>query len=119
MAYRFEKLKVWSESRLFIKDVFIVVNKFPPKEYSIKDQIKRAVISIALNIAEGSDKKSDKDFIRFLRMSLGSINEAVTAFYIALDLKFMTKEDFDTLYEKSNDISRMINGLVRSLNEKK
>jgi len=119
MSYRFEKLNVWIETRLLIKDIYLICNKFPRSElYCLGDQIKRAAISIALNIAEGSDKKSDKDFIRFLRISLGSINEVVTALYIALDLKFINQKDFDILYEKSNKISKMTNGLIRSLNEK-
>lgn len=116
MSYRFEQLNVWIESRSFIKNIYLICNKFPRSEsYCLNDQIRRAAISIALNIAEGSDKKSDKDFIRFLRTSLGSVNEVVTALYIALDLKFITQNDFDMLYEQSNKISKMINALVRSL----
>lgn len=118
MSYRFEKLNIWLEARDYIKSIYLVVEKFPAKEYSLKDQLKRAAISIALNIAEGSDKKSDKDFIRYLRISIGSINETVTILFIAKDLNFISEKDFSSNYEKSHEISRMINGLVRKLNEK-
>jgi len=116
MAYKFEQLKVWIEARLFIKEIYRVVNKFPRKEqFILVDQIKRASISIALNIAEGSDKKSDKDFIRYLRMSIGSINEVITALYIALDLGYIKSNDFNKLYELSHKLTAMINALIRKI----
>lgn len=118
MFYRFKKLNVWIESRSFIVDVYKVTHKFPISErYALTNQLKRAVISIALNIAEGSDKKSDKDFIRFLRISLGSINEAVTCLYIALDLRYLKQKDFDTLYLQANKITAMLNALISKLNQ--
>lgn len=120
MSYRFEKLNVWGESRLFIKEIYLIVNSFPAKEiFVLGDQLKRAVISIALNIAEGSDKKSDRDFIRFLRISLGSVNEVVTALYIGKDLNLIKDSKFNNLYDHANKLSAMINSLIRKLNETK
>jgi four helix bundle protein len=120
MSYRFEKLNVWTESRNFIRDIYLVINDFPSKEiFILGDQLKRAAISIALNIAEGSDKKSDRDFIRFLRISLGSLNEVVTALYIAKDLNYLNDKTFQKLYLNANKLSAMINALIAKLNEKK
>jgi len=119
MSYRFEKLNVWIKSRDFIKTIYFVTEKFPAKEFSLKDQLKRAVVSIALNIAEGSDKKSDKDFIRFLRISIGSTNEVVTILYIAKDLGFMHEKDFINAYNLSCEIVRMLNALIGKLNANK
>lgn len=119
MYYNFEKLGVWAESRIFIKKIYILLNKLPKIEnYIICDQIKRASISIALNIAEGSDKRSKKEFIRYLRISLGSINEVVTALYIVRDLEYINDTDFKSLYDYSHKLSAMINALIGKLNEK-
>lgn len=118
MYYRFEKLDVWIESRLFIKIIYLVVAKLPKSEqFILGEQIKRAAISIALNIAEGSDKKSDKDFVRYLRIALGSINEVVTALYIARDLQYLSQENFLKLYEQSHKLSAMIHALIKKLND--
>lgn len=118
MAYKFERLNVWIEARSFIKDVYRIVDKLPRKEqFILGDQIKRAAISIALNIAEGSDKKSDREFIRYLRISIGSINEVITALYIALDLIYIKNNDFQKLYEFSHKLTAMINALIRKIHE--
>lgn len=119
MSYRFEKLEVWKDAREFIGLIYGVLLKFPQIErYVLVDQIRRAAISIALNIAEGSDRKSDIEFIRFLRIAISSLNEVVTGLYIALDLRYLEKSDFDLLYEKSNRLSSRINALIRVLSKK-
>lgn len=118
MAYKFERLNIWIEARSFIKEIYKVVDKLPRKEqFILGDQIKRAAISIVLNIAEGSDKKSDRDFTRYLRMSIGSINEVVTALYIALDLGYIKSNDFQKLYDFSHKLTAMINALIRKIHE--
>jgi len=119
MPYNFEKLNVWQESRLFIKEIYFLIGKFPKTEqFALVDQIKRAVISIALNIAEGADKRSNKDFIRYLRISIGSVNETVTCLYIAKDLAYISDQEFQKCYEFAHKLSAMLNALVRKLNEK-
>lgn len=119
MQYNFEKLNIWQESRAFIKEVYKVLAHFPESErYALANQIKRAAISIALNIAEGSAKKSKKDFIRYLRISTGSIYELITALYIARDLKYLADSQFDVLYQHSHKLSAMIYALIRKLDEK-
>jgi four helix bundle protein len=79
------------------------------------DQIRRAAVSIALNISEGSDKKSDAEFIRYLRISAGSVNEVVTALYIAVDLKYLNKDDFGKLYRSANILAAKLNALINSI----
>lgn len=119
MYYRFEKLNVWIEARSFVKSVYQILDSFPSSEKRILiDQIKRAAVSIVLNIAEGSDKNSDKDFIRYLRISLGSINEVVAALFIAKDLCYINEESFILMYEKTHKLSAMINAFIRKINEK-
>ena len=83
MSFRFEKLTVWKDARKFISNTYSLTKMFPTEEkFGLIDQIRRAAVSVALNIAEGSDRKSDAEFKRFLRMAIGSCEEVVTAFYI-------------------------------------
>ncbi|MEX2028100.1 MAG: four helix bundle protein [Candidatus Curtissbacteria bacterium] len=117
MSFRFEKLNVWQDSRNFIKHIYSITRRFPSEEkFGLTDQIRRASVSVALNITEGSDRKSDTEFRRFLRMSITSLEEVVTGLYIALDQKYITQKQFGGLYEESNLLAAGINALVKSLN---
>lgn len=116
MSFRFEKLDVWKQGREFATKVYLVTSKFPNSEkFALVDQLRRAVVSIVLNIAEGSDRKSDKEFIRFLRMSIGSTEEVVTALFIALDLDYVNKTVFDELYSEANFLVSRLNALIKSI----
>lgn len=96
--------------------IYRITTGFPKSElYGLVDQLRRAAISISLNIAEGSDRKSDVDFKRFLRMAIGSVNEVVTGLYIAADLKYLKREDFNSLYLKANSLTAKLNALVKSM----
>lgn len=97
--FRFEKLTVWKDARQFTSAVYKVTKSFPAKEnFGLTNQIRRAAVSITLNIAEGSTKGSDADFKRFLKMAQGSLNETITGFYIALDQGFVSKKEFNPIY---------------------
>ena len=116
MYYRFENLEVWKKAREFIVNIYKLTDKFPKNElFGLTSQIKRASISIALNISEGSDRRSDPDFRRFLRISIGSIDEVVTGLYIALDLKFINQQEFDCLYRESHSLTSQIRALIKKL----
>ena len=116
MSFRFEKLEIWQQARKFAVEVYKITSKYPNYEkFSLVNQLRRAVISIALNIAEGSDRKSDKEFIRFLRVAIWSVEEVVTGLFISLDLNYINKKDFDKLYDEANIIVSRINALVNKL----
>lgn len=116
MKFRFENLQVWQDARKFISGIYIVTKKFPQDEiFGLTNQIRRAAVSVALNIAEGSDRKSDVEFRRYLRMSLTSIEEVVSALYIALDQKYLVQSDFNQLYQDANMIAAKINALIKKL----
>lgn len=118
MSFRFENLEIWQETRNLVKDVYTITRNFPAEErFGLTNQIRRASVSIALNIAEGSDKKSDIDFRRFLRMSIGSCEELVTGLYIALDQKCIQKDKFDIIYDNCNLLVIRINALIKSLKQ--
>ena len=116
MSFRFEKLNVWQDARVFVKHIYTITKKLPSDErFSLVDQLRRAVVSVALNITEGSDRKSDVEFRRFLRISITSVEEVVTGLYIALDQKYITQKQFGELYQEANNLVARINSLVKSL----
>ena len=114
MGYQsFEDLEVWQRGcRLAV----LIFKSFQPsKEFTLKDQIQRAALSIPSNIAEGSERGSLKDFAHFLNISKGSCGELRTQLYIARKLDYLGKADFDKLVAESREISSMLEGLRRSL----
>lgn len=116
MSFRFEKLTVWQEARKFCGEIYKIAKNFPKEErFGLIDQLRRAAVSIALNIAEGSDRKSDREFKRYLRMAITSCEEVVTALYISLDQNYLNKKDFDILYEDANRLVARLNALINSL----
>ena len=116
MSFKFEKLEVWQQARRFAVAIYKTTSSFPKEEkYSLVDQLRRAAISIALNIAEGSNRNSDKEFVRFLRIAIGSIDEVITGLYLSLDLGYINKSKFDNLYQEANILVKRINALIKSI----
>ncbi len=119
MSFRFEKLKVWQEARIFANHIYAITRTFPKDErFGLIDQLRRASVSVCLNITEGSDRKSDIEFRRYLRMAITSIEEVVTALYLSLDEEYITQKDFDSLYEEANKLVAMINALIKSISSR-
>jgi four helix bundle protein len=117
MAYQsFKKLEVWKWACRLGVDVCRTLAR--TKQYVLKDQMQRAAISIPSNIAEGSERDSKQDFIRFLRIAKGSAAELRTQTYIALKLELLNKEEADTFVNETKEISAMLQGLIRSLSPK-
>jgi four helix bundle protein len=114
MAYQsFEKLEVWKRAGRLAVDICRTLAK--SKQYVLKDQMQRAAISIPSNIAEGSERDSKQDFIRFLRIAKGSAAELRTQTYIALKLELLNKDEADSFVNETKEISAMLQGLIRSL----
>ncbi len=109
----FEDLEVWQKSCRLCVDVYRQLSCC--RDYSLKDQICRAAVSVASNIAEGSERGSDKDFIRFLKIALGSAAELRTQLYIAAEVEVIPKVKSKEYIERIKVISRMLQGLVTSL----
>ena len=116
MPYRFENLEVWKEARIFVNTIYSITKTFPKDErFSLISQLRRAALSVLLNITEGSDRKSDIEFIRFLRISYTSMEEVIAACYIALDQKYLPQQEFDSIYNLSHILGKKINALIRSI----
>ncbi len=105
MKFKCEDLEVYNLSRKLVVKIYQITDKFPQSEkYGLRLQIRRSVTSISLNIAEGSGKSTNKDFANFIRIAIGSLIETDTSLKIAIDLKFITKNDYtkiDKLLEKT------------------
>lgn len=115
----YKDLLVWQKSLLLIKLVYKSLQSFPKDEtWALTSQIKRSVISVASNIAEGSSKRSTREFIRFLNISYGSLAELEAQLIIAAELGFLSQPDLISLTDRCNEIGKMLNGLIRSLNNK-
>jgi four helix bundle protein len=100
-----------------VTDIYLLTNSFPNHErFGLTSQTQRAAVSIPTNIAEGSAKSSNKDFARFLEMSIGSSFELETELILALNLKYIDLVVFTTIQTKINEIQKMINGFKQSLN---
>lgn len=118
MTYRFENLEVWKLARQFVKVIYAITKDFPKDElFGLTSQVRRAALSILLNVTEGSDRKSDVEFIRFLRIAYTSMEEVLAGCYIALDQKYVSQERFNFIYEASNILGKKINALIKSLNK--
>jgi four helix bundle protein len=116
-GHNFREIKAWQLSRSLVKDIYVLTAKFPDDErFGLISQIRRAAISIPSNIAEGSGR-SDKDFARFLSISLSSAYEVETQLILSFDLTFATKEDLEEIGKKVREVQRMIYGLQRKLSK--
>lgn len=116
MAFKFENLKVWQRSLEFTLEIDRLIKKFPDNEkFALSSQMKRAGDSISLNIAEGSTGQSNKEFARFLGISLRSVIEVVGCLHIGKKRGIVPEEDFLRMYNELEEIIKMIQALRNSL----
>ena len=114
MAYQsFEDLEVWKRGCRQAVDVYRTLEDC--RRYSLKDQMERASLSVPSNIAEGAERDSRGDFIRFLRISKGSNGELRTQIYVAAELGLIESDKSRQMIAESKEISSMLQGLIRSL----
>jgi len=114
--HRFKELEIWKRSRLFCSEVYKLTSNFPDSEkFGLTNQLRRATVSIASNIAEGSSRKSNKDFSRFLEITLGSCYEIETQLLIASDLKFITELELHRISNELEEIVKMISKFKSTL----
>ena len=112
VQFSFEKLKVWQAAREIIGSVYKLTGSFPNIEkFGLGDQLRRSVVSIASNIAEGSGRSSIKEKIHFIEMSYGSLMEVYCQLQIAVDLGYISPNAFEALESKIDSISKMLTGL--------
>ncbi|MCK4640433.1 MAG: four helix bundle protein [Candidatus Marinimicrobia bacterium] len=116
MRYHWKDLEVWQLSHQMVLDIYKMISSFSPEEkYSLCDQIKRAAISIPNNIVEGHSKNSKKDFIRYLYISRGSLEELRYLLFLSSDLKFIPENEYLEYEKRLTTISVKLNNLIHSL----
>jgi len=119
IEYSFQKLKVWQEAKRLVVDVYHLLDSFPKFEkYALCDQIRRAIVSVPSNIAEGSGRRSLKEQIHFLEIAYGSLMETYNQLLIAIDLTYITEESVEAIKPSIDAVAKMINGLSNSYEEK-
>ena len=107
-------LEVWRKSVLFVTSIYAVTKDFPPSEvYGISNQIRRSAVSIPSNIAEGSARQGNKEFVHFLYISLGSLAELETQLIIASNLEYLLLKDYESLLTNLVEIRKMLLGLIK------
>ena len=113
MAYRsFEELDVWKRSCKLAVEVYLALKDC--KEFSLRDQMNRAVVSIPSNIAEGAERDTAKEFIRFLHIAKGSSAELRTQLYIAEKIGILDSKTTRPLIKETKEISSMLQGLIKT-----
>ncbi len=110
---KFEDIIAWRKAKELIIDIY---QRFKDcRDFSFKDQIQRAVISILNNIAEGFERNTNKEFRNFLFIAKGSCGEVRSMLYLALQLNYITEEQFKRYYDLSLEISKLLSGLIKTL----
>ena len=114
----FEEINSWKKAREFNKRIYEITDgAIFKKDYDLVRQLRRASISISSNIAGGFERNTDKEFIYFLYVAKASAGEVRSQIYLALDLNYISEIEFDELFEKVSDISKLISGFIKYLND--
>jgi four helix bundle protein len=115
---RFEDIHAWQKARDLVREVYsATTDGLFARDFGLRDQIRRAAVSIMLNIAEGFARKTSREFCRFLVIAHGSAAEVQAALYVALDQRYITREQFERLYGTADETSKLIMGFSSYLNK--
>jgi four helix bundle protein len=117
---RFEDLIAWQKARELTKAIYIQTNsgKFS-KDFGLSNQIQRSVVSVMSNIAEGFERQTTNDYLRFINISKSSCAEVRSQLYVALDIGYISQDVFQSLSELAEEIARLLGGLRNSLERRR
>ena len=117
---KFEEIQAWQKAHEVTLLVYkITSNNNFSKDFGLKDQIRRASVSVMANIAEGHGRRTNPEFANFLNLARGSAAEVQSHLYVALGLQYITKEEFEKIYQMLDEVSRMTLALAKYLRETK
>ena len=112
----FTSLIVWKEGHALVIFVYKITDSFPQKEvFSLVDQMRRCAVSVTSNIAEGFSRQSKKEKLQFYFMALGSLTELQNQLLVARDVGYLLKEDFAKIAAQTVTVSKLLNGLIKSI----
>ena len=116
---RFEEMPVWKDARILTKDVYELTRKGTfAKDFGLSNQIQRSVVSVIANIAEGYERASEKEFLRFLATAKGSVGEIRCHLYVATDLGYISDKEFAVVHKQCVSISTQISNFSTYLRKK-
>ncbi|HEV8369099.1 MAG TPA: four helix bundle protein [Pyrinomonadaceae bacterium] len=115
---KFEDIQSWKKGRSLTKEIYqaTLTGSFA-KDFGLRDQMRRAAVSILSNIAEGFERGGDKEFLHFLAIAKGSAGELRAQLYVALDQDYLSLERFDLLTREAIEISQLISGFMKYLKQ--
>jgi four helix bundle protein len=117
---KFEDLDCWKKARELANLAYDLTNQRSfGKDFQLRDQMRDAAGSVMYNIAEGFEAGSDAEFVRFLKISRRSASEVQSQLYLALDRKYITANQLQTVYNKATEVKRLLNGLIAYLRRDK
>jgi len=115
-GFRFREWDIYKDAREFRIEIYKILKNYPTEEkYALVDQTKRALNSIILNIAEGANRNTDKEMKTYISRSAGSLDEVVACLDCALDSKYITREQHQTLLEKASSLAKRFKRFVVKL----
>jgi four helix bundle protein len=113
---RFEDVESWRKARCLTHAIYAITRTGGfERDFALRDQIRRACVSIMSNIAEGFDRGGNREFIQFLSVARGSAAEVRSQLYVALDAGYINQDRFGALRDQSEDVARLMGGLIRYL----
>ena len=111
-----DKLIVWQQSHQLVLKIYEITKGFPNSElFGLTSQIRRAAVSVPSNIVEGKARGFDKEYKRFLLMARGSLEEVRYQLLLAKDLEYIDSNKYEEVINLTNDVGKLLNGLIRSL----
>ena len=114
----FEDLRVWQKGIELVKQVYLLTKEGDlSKDFGLRDQLRRASVSIPTNIAEGFERYSRKEYVNFLNIAKGSAGEVRSLLRVALEIGYLNRSKYEELYHIAMDLSRMLSSQIQSLNK--
>ena len=115
---RFEDIAAWQKARELTREIYCITKSGEfAHDFGLRDQIRRAAVSIMSNIAEGFERGGDKEFGQFLAVAKGSVGEVQAQLYVALDAGYVDKKVFDQLYALAEETGQLIGGFMKYLQQ--
>jgi len=115
---RFEDIQAWQEARMLTCHVYAITREGAfSRDFGLRDQIRRAAVSVMANIAEGFDRRSNKEFVQFLGVAFASSSEVKSHLYVALDQSYIQQEKFDVAYAQCTKTASLIYGFMKYLSK--
>ena len=113
-----KELNVWKKAHELVLEIYRATANFPKSEiFGITSQLRRSAFSVPANIVEGNSRNTTKDYIRFLYQARGSVEEVRYFLFLSNDIKYLDNKDFQRLEEEYSSVSKLINGLIKSMNK--